>query len=131
VKRLKYHHFTMRMNLEAQMWDLFEDRACPLCGGRLVRNHIRLARFDCPHCLKTLRPGFFPGHLWIRGFICCGAGLALAWHNGWTDSFVIFVVSFYVLPMMFLWDLTVYHFFLPKHFEPVASSFPVLDLSSK
>jgi len=51
--------------------------------------------------------------------------------NGWHDSFMIFVVSFYVFPMFYAWDLAVRSFFLPKNFEPAPSKFQTLGLNSE
>src|SRR5271155_3727835 len=50
-------------------------RFCPLCHGILFPKDIRVFRFDCPHCLKTLTPCFFPGYMWIRALVCLGAGV--------------------------------------------------------
>ncbi len=108
------------------------ERVCPLCRGRLVKDNIRLYRFNCPHCFKALNPCFFPGYRWVRYLITLGAALAWAWHRGWSGSFVIFVVSFYQLPLLFLWDLIVRDFFLPTKFEAAPSlSFQTLGLNSK
>ncbi len=118
---------------EADVLDLADlpERVCPFCRGGLRRKDIRLYRFDCPHCFKALKPCFFPGYLWVRSLTSFGMGLAWAWHRGWTGSFVIFVVSFYALPVMILWDLVVRDFFLPKKIVPATSTFQTLGLTSK
>ena len=105
-------------------------RFCPLCHGFLLPKDIRVFRFDCPHCLKTLTPCYFPGYSWIRALVCIGIAIAFAWHRGWHDSSIIFVLSLYALPIMFLWDLTVHTFFLPKNFKRAATKFQVLGLNS-
>src|SRR5271163_2165320 len=91
---------------------------CPFCQGSVSRKDIRAFRFDCPHCFKGLAPCYFRGYLWVRGFSCFGAALVVAWHAGWTGSFVIFVVGFYFLPMVLVWDWAVREFFLPSKIEP-------------
>jgi len=106
-------------------------RFCPLCHGFLLPNDIRPFRFDCPHCLKTLTPCYFRGYMWIRALVCAGAALTQAWRHGWHDSFIIFVFGLYMLPMLFLWDLTVQSFFLPKEFKPAGPTFQTLGLNSR
>ena len=105
---------------------------CPLCQGKLCKQDIRPLGFDCPHCFKALKPCYFSGYLWVRGLGSVGAGLIWAWHNGWTGSFVIFVLGFYALPVMLFWDLFVFEFLRPKKIEPAApsSSFLTLGLNS-
>ncbi len=117
----------LRPFLSELIEDVFYCR-CPVCQGGLRRKDIQLHRFNCPHCFRQLRPCFFPGYLWVRALIIFGLGLAWAWHSGWTDSFVIFVASFYGLPVAFLWDLVVREFFLPKKLEPITLT---LSLGSK
>ena len=88
-------------------------------------------RFDCPHCLKSLRPSFFRGYRWVQYLITLVVALACAWHR-WDGSFGIFLVGFYQLPLLFLWNLIVRDFFMPMKFEPApSSSFQTLDLTSK
>ncbi len=95
---------------------------CPVCGFELPPEAIRLVSFDCPHCGKTLAPTRSPRYRWIRGLVCVGAGIAWAWSRGWHDSFMIFVVSFYIWGPLFLWDAMAARFFPPRQFTPV--SFP-------
>jgi len=44
-------------------------------------------------------------------------------------SFLIFVVSFYALPMLFLWDVIVFKLFPPTKFESVSSPFQTLGIN--
>ena len=107
------------------------ERVCPLCQRRLTKNNISLGRFDCPHCFKRLQPSFFPGYRLVQYLITLGVALAWAWHR-WDGSFGIFLVGFYQLPLIFLWNLIVRGFFLPLKFEAApSSSFQTLDLDSK
>src|ERR1700730_14997592 len=107
------------------------ERVCPTCQGSLPKDRVRLRRFDCPHCFERLEPIFFPGYHWARFFITLGLALAWASHGGWMGSFVIFVISFYQLPLIFLWDWIFPEFYLPNEFKAVpASSFLTLDLRS-
>ena len=107
------------------------ERVCPLCRERLTNENISLGRFDCPHCLKSLRPSFFRGYRWVQYLITLVVALACAWHR-WDGSFGIFLVGFYQLPLLFLWNLIVRDFFMPMKFEPApSSSFQTLDLTSK
>jgi len=109
------------------------ERLCPTCGGNLPKDKIRLYAFDCPHSSERLEPIFFPGYQWAKFLITLGLALVWAWHGGWTGSFVIFVISFYQLPLfVFLWDLILCEFYLPRKFEAApSSSFLTLDLRSK
>jgi hypothetical protein len=111
----------------------FCERLCPTCGGNLPKNRIRLFAFDCPHCSERLEPIFFLGYQWVKFLLTLGLALALAWHGGWTGSSVIFVISFYQLPLyVFLWDLILREFYLPRKFKAApSSSFLTLDLISK
>ena|ERR1700674_1076612 len=109
------------------------ERLCPACRGRLPKDRIRLHPFDCPHCSERLEPLFFHGYQLVKFLITFGLALAWAWHSGWTGSSVIFVISFYQLPLyVFLWDLILCEFYLPRKFEAAPSSaFLTLDLRSK
>jgi hypothetical protein len=49
--------------------------------------------------------------------------------RGWDWSFLIFVVSFYALPILVLWDVIVFKFFPPKKFEAVSGPFQTLGIN--
>ncbi len=55
--------------------------------------------------------------------------MATARLRGFDWSFLIFVVSFYALPMLFLWDVIVFKLFPPTKFESVSSPFQTLGIN--
>jgi len=55
--------------------------------------------------------------------------VATARLRGFDWSFLIFVVSFYALPMLFLWDVIVFKLFPPTKFESVSSPFQTLGIN--
>jgi len=48
--------------------------------------------------------------------------------RGWDWSFLIFVVSFYALPVFAFWDVIVFKLFPPKKFE--ACLFPISNIGA-
>ena len=49
--------------------------------------------------------------------------------SGFDWSFLIFVVSFYAIPVFILWDVIVFKLFPPTKFKPVSSSFQTLGIN--
>jgi predicted RNA-binding Zn-ribbon protein involved in translation (DUF1610 family) len=101
---------------------------CPECKGILTPQTISLGPFNCPYCGKYIRPVRRRSYLWLRVVICGVIAVATAKLTGWDWSFLIFVVSFYALPMLVLWDTIVFRLFPPTKFEAVASQFQTLGI---
>lgn len=101
---------------------------CPECKGILTPHTIRLGPFNCPYCTKYIRPVRRPSYLWLRFLVCAVIAVATAKLRGWDWSFLIFVVSFYALPVLVLWDLIVFRLFPPTKFEAVPSQFQTLGI---
>jgi hypothetical protein len=106
---------------------------CPLCSMWLLPSQVRVVRFDCPNCQKSLRAVYFPGYLWIRGIVTYVGAFVLAWQLGWHDSFIVFVFSFYVFPMLIIWECFIHPFVPVQRIEPAPRSmfFTTLDLSNR
>ena len=102
---------------------------CPECNGILTPHVIRPGPFNCPYCSKDIRPVRRRSYLWLRFTVCGIIAVVTAKLRGWDWSFLIFVVSFYALPMLVLWDVIVFKFFPPKKFELVSSSFQTLGIN--
>lgn len=102
---------------------------CPECKGTLTRETIRPGPFNCPYCAKYIRPVHRPRYLWVRGLICVILAVVTARWRGFDWSFLIFVVSFYALPLFVLWDLIVFKLSPPRKFEPVSSPFQTLTIN--
>src|SRR6185437_3937296 len=94
---------------------------CPACNSVLRLRDIRLGQFNCPQCSKALRPVLTGARRWLRVIVPVGTGFAYAWTHGWNDSFIIFVVSLYIVPAMLVWGSLEINFFPPRKFEPVGS----------
>ena len=63
-------------------------------------------------------------------FASCGViAIVTARLRGWDWSFLWFVVSFYALPVLVLWDVIVFQVFPPKKFELVSSPFQTLRIN--
>ncbi len=102
---------------------------CPECKGILTRETIRPGPFNCPYCEKYIRPIRRRSYLWLR-FAACGViAVVTARLRGWDWSFLIFVVSFYALPVLVFWDVIVFKMFPPTKFEPVSSPFQTLGIN--
>jgi hypothetical protein len=63
--------------------------------------------------------------------VCCTAGAIVAWKRGLGGSFVIFVLAFFALPFLLMWDRIILPLFPPKSLELVTSPIQTLDLSQK
>jgi energy-coupling factor transporter transmembrane protein EcfT len=62
--------------------------------------------------------------------VCGVIAVVTARLRGWEDwSFLIFVVSFYALPVFVLWDTIVFNMFPPRKFEAVPSPFQTLGIN--
>ncbi len=102
---------------------------CPECKCILTPETIRLGPFDCPYCAKHIRPIRRPSYLWLRILVCLGVAVVTARMSGFDWSFLIFVVSFYALPVFILWDVIVFKLFPPTKFGPVSSPFQTLGIN--
>ena len=105
-------------------------RALPksICDGVLNRAAVRPGPFDCPHCLKQIRPIHRPIYRWARGGLCLALAIFAAKLKGFDWSFLIFVVSAYALPAFFFWDIFALDMFPPTRFEPTRSSVQILGI---
>jgi hypothetical protein len=101
---------------------------CPNCGGALNRTAIRAGPFDCPHCLKEIRPVRAPSYRWVRGGLCAVLAIGAARLKEFDWSFLIFVVSLYALPALFFWDIFAMDLSPPMRFEPAQSSVQMLGI---
>jgi len=61
--------------------------------------------------------------------VCGIIAVVTAKLRGWDWSFLIFVVSFYALPVLVLWDVIVFKLFPPKKFDPVSGPFQTLGIN--
>ena len=106
---------------------------CPLCSMWLLPKQIRVWRFNCPNCRKSLRAVYFPGYLWVRVIVIYAGAFVLAWQRGWHDSFIVFVFGFYVLPMLIIWEFFIHPLVPVRRVEPAPRSmfFTTLDLSNR
>jgi hypothetical protein len=102
---------------------------CPECKGILTPETIRPVPFNCPYCAKYIKPIRRPRYLWLRILVCGGVAVVTARMRGFDWSFLIFVVSFYALPVFILWDVIVFKLFPPTKFEPVSSPFQTLGIN--
>jgi hypothetical protein len=102
---------------------------CPECKGILTPETIRPGPFNCPYCAKYIRPIRRRSHLWLRIVVCGVIAVVTARLRGFDWSFLIFVVSFYALPVLFLWDVIVFKLFPPTRFESVSSPFQTLGIN--
>jgi hypothetical protein len=103
---------------------------CPICDGVLTRLAIRVGSFDCPHCLKQIRPIHGPSYRWVRGGLCAALAIVAARLRGFDWSFLIFVVSAYALPALFFWDIVVLDLSPATRFEPARSSLEILGIGN-
>jgi hypothetical protein len=102
---------------------------CPECKGILTPRTIRPGPFNCPYCSKYIKPIRRRSYLWLR-FASCGViAVVTARLRGWDWSFLFFVVSFYMLPVLVLWDAIVFKVFPPKKFELVSTPFQTLGIN--
>jgi hypothetical protein len=84
----------------------------------LLPKQIQVWHFDCPNCRKSLRTAYFPGYLWVRAMVSFVGAFVLAWQHGWHESFLIFVFSFYVFPVLLLWDFLIHPLVPVRGVEP-------------
>jgi hypothetical protein len=61
--------------------------------------------------------------------VCGTIAVVTAKLRGWPWSFLIFVVSFYALPMLVTWDVLAFRLFPPTKFEPVSSPIQTLGIN--
>lgn len=101
---------------------------CPLCRGTLTRVHVRPGPFDCPTCLKRIRPVRSPEYRWARSATAAVLAITAARLKGFDWSFLVFVVSVYAVPVLFFWDIFSMDLWPPIHFEPVQSSVQTLGI---
>lgn len=101
---------------------------CPICNGMLTRLVIRPSAFDCPHCLKQIRPIRTRTYQLVRGAICGGLAITAAKFKGFDWSFLIFVVSIYAVPAFLLWDIFALDMHPPLRFEPSQSSVQMIGI---
>src|ERR1035437_5177345 len=102
---------------------------CPECKGILTPETIRPGPFNCPYCAKYIRPIRRRSYIWLRIVGCGVIAVVTARLRGFDWSFLIFVVSFYALPVLFLWDVIVFKLYPPTRFESVSSPFQTLGIN--
>lgn len=102
--------------------------SCPICSERLTRIVIRPAPFDCPHCVKQIRPIRTRRYRWVRAVVCGGIAIATAKLKGFDWSFLVFVVSVYAIPALLLWDIFALDLQPTIRFEPTQSSVQTLGI---
>jgi predicted RNA-binding Zn-ribbon protein involved in translation (DUF1610 family) len=78
-------------------------QVCPVCNFELSAEFTRHTRFECPKCEATLQPVRSDHYHLIRKIVCWSAILIWAWMNGWHDGSVVFVISFYAVPVFAAW----------------------------
>ena len=102
---------------------------CPMCGSELqTEGRVRL---DCPGCGRTLVAAQSGIYRTFRFIGIYAAAAIWAWKRGWEPSFLIFVVSFYVFPVVHFWTPIESGFrrlFPPKRFEPAATYLQTLGI---
>src|SRR3981081_4594876 len=100
---------------------------CPVCRASVATELIGAPSCECPNCHTELIRLRGRGYMWLRAVICCGAAVAICWtkHLG---SFMVFVVSFYALPLFFIWDSEISKFFPPTKLEPATGPYQTLGL---
>ncbi|HSB74895.1 MAG TPA: hypothetical protein VLC12_04550 [Terriglobales bacterium] len=99
-----------------------------MCGWALTPVQAQGLIFDGPACSSRLRPKRRPAYRWLRIIASYGAAAAAARMRGWDWSVIIFVVSFYAVPALFLFDSIVLNFFPAKEFEAIRGPFQTLGL---
>ena len=102
---------------------------CPACGIDL--NPEGRTRFDCPGCGKTLVVARSRVYWICRYLGIYGLAATWAWRRGWDPSFIVFVVSFYAFPVMWLWNSMERYFwriYPPANFELQRSLFQSLGI---
>ena len=66
-------------------------------------------------------------YFWLRLLLVWGGASVWAWHR-LHDSFMIFVVGFYVWPLAFIWMYIESTYVLPHKFKRVGSPFLTLGI---
>ena len=67
-------------------------------------------------------------YAWLRLSITLAIAIAAAKLRGFDWSFLIFVVSFYAIPVLFVWDSIAFGLFPPTKFRPVHSPIQTLGI---
>jgi predicted RNA-binding Zn-ribbon protein involved in translation (DUF1610 family) len=102
---------------------------CPVCNVELPAKVTHYSRFECLKCGATLRPVRSDTYHWIRQIVCWSVTLTWAWMKGWHDASVVFVISFYVIPVFAAWYY-LERYFPAKKFERVGSYIQTLGIDS-
>ncbi|HET9408017.1 MAG TPA: hypothetical protein VFO39_12330 [Candidatus Sulfotelmatobacter sp.] len=92
---------------------------CPICGAE-VKSEGR-ARLECPGCRNTLVVHQSRLYRIFRTLAVYGTAAVWAWKRGWEPSFIVFVVSFYAIPVLLFLTFLEAHvrrLFPPKRFDP-------------
>jgi hypothetical protein len=80
---------------------LTDKRACPICNAE---NRPRgWGQVECSRCRTLLRPARSGLLKCIRVVVFYDGSALIAWKRGWEPSFIIFVVGFYMIPVVFAW----------------------------
>ena len=106
-----------------------ESPLCPICGATLFPQGRR--RLDCPGCGKTLVAAQSSVYQICRRVGIYAVAAIWAWKRGWDPWGIVFVVSFYVFPVLWLWNIVereVYRMYPPKRFEPPRTPFQTLGI---
>ena len=104
----------------------FEYYHCPVCGAELHPEGRQ--RLDCPDCGTTLIEARSSAYGWPELVVCYGVASLIAWKRGWEPSFIVFVVSFYAIPVFIVWQSIKRTFFPPKSFRVAPSRIQKLGL---
>lgn len=101
--------------------------SCPVCLSALYARDVKVHAFNCPHCGKALIPERGRAYFWFRFLFIWGGAFAWAWHS-WHDSFMIFVVGFYAMPLLFAWMEIERTYLPPRKFKRPDSPFLTLGI---
>jgi len=75
-----------------------------------------------------VRESHSSGYLWLRAIACYGAAALIAWQRGWEPSFIVFVVSFYAIPLFIIWRFIEQRIFPRKRFEVAPPPYQTLKI---
>jgi hypothetical protein len=75
-----------------------------------------------------LRESHSAVYMWSRVIGCYGIAALVAWKRGWEPSFIIFIVSFYAIPVLIAWRAIEQSIFPRKKFEIVPPTYQTLNL---
>jgi hypothetical protein len=113
--------------MSAELNDALAFGVCPACHSPLYACDIEVYPFNCPHCGKALQPDRGRAYFWCRFLFTCGCAFIWAWHR-WHESFMIFTVGFYGLPLFIVW-LEIERLYLPpRKFKRPESPFITLGI---